>query len=43
MAELSVTGPLDRINGPKVDKFTHLVMEAASEIAEQIDKAGWIL
>lgn len=43
MAELSVTGPLDRINGPKVDKFIHLVIEATSEIAEQIDKARWIL
>lgn len=43
IAGLSIAGPLDRINGPKVDKFTHLVIEAASEIAEQIDKAGWIL
>lgn len=43
IAGLSVVGPLDRIKGPKIDKFTHLVMEAASEIAEQIDKAGWIL
>ena len=40
---VSIAGPLDRIKGPKVKEFTSLVIDAADDIAERINKTGWIL
>lgn len=39
-AGLSITGPIHRITDSKVDKFVHLVIQAANDIADLIDKSG---
>jgi DNA-binding IclR family transcriptional regulator len=37
---LSISGPVDRITDSKVAKFVPLVVKAANDIAELINKAG---
>lgn len=35
---LGIVGPATRIAGSKIDRFSHMVIEAASEIAQQINR-----